>query len=70
MLNFCDFIQVYVFTTNHHFNLHGYHLKFCDRGRAEGTNLCSSIQVSSDMNQDSLTALHRHFSAASLINTT
>ena len=21
MLNFCDFIQVYVFTTNHHLNL-------------------------------------------------
>ena len=22
MLNFCDFIQVYVFTTNHHLNFH------------------------------------------------
>ena len=21
MLNFCDFVQVYVFTTNHHLNL-------------------------------------------------
>ena len=23
MLNFCDFIQVYVFTTNHHLNICG-----------------------------------------------
>ena len=23
MLNFCDFIQVYVFTTNHHLKEHG-----------------------------------------------
>ena len=28
MLNFCDFIQVYVFTTNHHLNVRGLiHLK-------------------------------------------
>ena len=26
MLNFCDFIQVYVFTTNHHLNSNVYNL--------------------------------------------
>ena len=30
MLNFCDFIQVYVFTTNHHLN--GYFLFYIENG--------------------------------------
>ena len=29
MLNFCDFIQVYVFTTNHHLKIQGDMLNFC-----------------------------------------
>ena len=28
MLNFCDFIQVYVFTTNHHLKIYFYLLVF------------------------------------------
>ena len=29
MLNFCDFIQVYVFTTNHHLNANDFFLTQC-----------------------------------------
>ena len=32
MLNFCDFIQVYVFTTNHHLNIHNRRKKVLNIG--------------------------------------
>ena len=36
MLNFCDFIQVYVFTTNHHLNITKKIISF----RVLSNNLC------------------------------
>ena len=38
MLNFCDFIQVFVFTTNHH-------LKIFVRGTFQGFYYCSNLRV-------------------------
>ena len=35
MLNFCDFIQVYVFTTNHHLKLDKFDKDLCSSSTAD-----------------------------------
>ena len=44
MLNFCDFIQVYVFTTNHHLNNMNIYWSLQDYIN----NTCIAVQVNMD----------------------
>ena len=45
MLNFCDFIQVYVFTTNHHLNNRVFSLENLFKNQNRSQLSCSQVQL-------------------------